>query len=306
MPNSQIQKYDVILPIETGTRLPVVRSVSPSDLVSVLKKGLDDFWAMPTHVLFVGIVYAAVGLIIGRAALGYEFVPLIYPLVTGFALLGPFAAIGLYELSRRREMGRDPSWRHMLDFVHSPSLGSIAILALLLVVVFLIWIAMANAMYVARFGHQNFTSLAEFVNQVVTTPQGFDLFVVGNAVGLLFAVGVLSLTVIAFPLLLDRHVGIATAMATSLVAVAKNPITMALWGLIVAVALFLGALPLFIGLAVVIPVLGHATWHLYRAVVEPDTGERPEYSPPPKYKRYGAQFPASLFASSSQREDDPA
>lgn len=306
MPNSPTHEYDVILPIETGTRLPVVRKVSPSDLVTVLKKGVDDFWAMPTHVVFVGIVYAIAGLLIARAALGYEFVPLIYPLVAGFALLGPFAAIGLYELSRRREMGRDTSWRHMFDFLHSPSLGSIAVLALLLLVVFLIWIATANAMYVARFGHQNVTSLTAFLNQIVTTPEGFSLFIVGNAVGLVFAVAVLSLTVVAFPLLLDRHVGIATAMATSLVAVAKNPLTMALWGLIVAVGLFLGALPLLIGLAVVIPILGHATWHLYRAVVEPDTGARPEYKPPPRYKRYGAQFPASLFVPSSHRDDDQA
>ncbi len=304
MPNAQIHKYDIILPIETGSRLPVVRRVSPLELVTVLKKGFDDFWAMPTHVVFVGIIYAVVGLLIGRAALGYEFIPLIYPLVTGFALLGPIAAIGLYEISRRREMGRDTSWRHMFDFIHSPSLGSIAVLASLLVVVFLVWIAIANAMYVARFGHQNFTSLTEFIKQVLTTPQGFDLFVVGNAVGLMFAVAVLSLTVVAFPLLLDRHVGIATAMATSFVAVAKNPLTMAIWGLIVATALFLGALPLLIGLAVVIPVLGHATWHLYRAVVEPESGQRPEYRPRPKYKRYGAQFPASLFVSSSQRDDD--
>ncbi len=306
MPNSPTHEYDVILPIETGTRLPVVRKVSPSDLVTVLKKGVDDFWAMPTHVVFIGIVYAVAGLLIARAALGYEFVPLLYPLVAGFALLGPFAAIGLYELSRRREMGRDTSWRHMFDFLHSPSLGSIAVLAVLLVVVFLIWIATANAMYVTRFGHQNVTSLTAFINQIVTTPQGLSLFVVGNAVGLVFAAAVLSLTVVAFPLLLDRHVGIATAMATSLVAVAKNPLTMVLWGLIVAFGLFLGALPFLIGLALVIPILGHATWHLYRAVVEPDTGARPEYKPPPKYKRYGAQFPASLFVSSSQRDDDQA
>ena len=244
MPNSPTHEYDVILPIETGTRLPVVRKVSPSDLVTVLKKGVDDFWAMPTHVVFIGIVYAVAGLLIARAALGYEFVPLLYPLVAGFALLGPFAAIGLYELSRRREMGRDTSWRHMFDFLHSPSLGSIAVLAVLLVVVFLIWIATANAMYVTRFGHQNVTSLTAFINQIVTTPQGLSLFVVGNAVGLVFAAAVLSLTVVAFPLLLDRHVGIATAMATSLVAVAKNPLTMVLWGLIVAFGLFLGALRL--------------------------------------------------------------
>ena len=306
MPNSPTHEYDVILPIETGTRLPVVRKVSPSDLVTVLKKGVDDFWAMPTHVVFIGIVYAVAGLLIARAALGYEFVPLLYPLVAGFALLGPFAAIGLYELSRRREMGRDTSWRHMFDFLHSPSLGSIAVLAVLLVVVFLIWIATANAMYVTRFGRQNVTSLTAFINQIVTTPQGLSLFVVDNAVGLVFAAAVLSLTVVAFPLLLDRHVGIATAMATSLVAVAKNPLTMVLWGLIVAFGLFLGALPFLIGLALVIPILGHATWHLYRAVVEPDTGARPEYKPPPKYKRYGAQFPASLFVSSSQRDDDQA
>ena len=120
--------HDVILPVETGADRPVVREITTDDLTDVLRKGIDDFLAMPTHVAFVGLFYAVIGLLLGRAALGYEFIPLIYPLIAGFALLGPVAAIGLYELSRRREMGRDTSLRHMFDFVHSPSLGAIAAL----------------------------------------------------------------------------------------------------------------------------------------------------------------------------------
>jgi uncharacterized membrane protein len=136
---------------------------------------------------------------------------------------------------------------------------------------------------------------------VLTTPEGYRLIVVGNAVGFIFAVVAFALSAVSFPLLLDRHVGVAAAIVTSVRAVLKNPVTMAAWGLLVAVALAIGSLPFFIGLAVVMPVLGHATWHLYRKVVEPDEGSRPEFHPVPKGRRYAADFPAALFAPSSPR-----
>jgi len=293
---------DVILPTQPARGLPVVRSIGLGDLRYALTKGLEDFRAMPTHVIFLSLIYPIAGIALWRATLGYDVVPLLYPLAAGFALIGPFAAIGLYELSRRRELGLDTSWKHAFDIVHSPSIWALAALGLLLLAIFGVWLAVANGIYVANFGYRQPTTLAEFANMILDTPEGHRLIVVGNAVGFLFAVLAFALSVVSFPLLLDRNVGVPVAIATSVRAILRNPVTMILWGLIVAVGLLVGSLPFFLGLAVVMPVLGHATWHLYRRVVEPDSSPRPEYQPRPKGQRYAADFPSSLFAPITRKD----
>lgn len=303
MSNVQTIEHDLILPAETGDYVPVVRTIGFDDLKTALRKGFDDFKAMPTHALFIGVIYPVIGLLLARAALGYDLVPLIYPLASGFALIGPFAALGLYELSRRREMGRDTSWRHMLDFMHLPTTGSILALGGLLVIVFLVWISAADALYTSSFGHRSVTSVPVFLQNMFGTPEGRGLIVTGNLIGLLFAATAFVLSAISFPLLLDRNVSLPVAMATSVSVVMKNPVAMAVWGLVVALGLLVGALPALLGLVIVVPVLGHATWHLYRSVLEPAPDSRPEHKPRPKYKRYGAQFPASLFVASRDRDD---
>jgi uncharacterized membrane protein len=293
---------DMIAPMPPAKELPVVRQISLQDLREVLLKGIDDFRAMPTHVVFLCLIYPIIGLLLGRMAFGYNILPLLYPLAAGFALVGPIAAIGLYELSRRRELGLDTSWRHAFDVFRSPSLLSIGLLGGLLLLIFIIWVAIAHHLFVRTFGYSEPASLSLFISQILTTPKGHYLIVVGNLVGLIFAILVLEIGVISFPLLLDRNVGAAVAMATSVRVVAANPVAMAAWGLIVAIALAAGFLLAFVGLAIVVPILGHATWHLYRKVVEPDPNPRPEYRPRPRAVRYGAQFPSSLFLP-SYRED---
>lgn len=295
---------EIILPIAGDDRIPQVRKISLSDLADSLRKGLADFRANPTHALFLVAIYPVIGLLLARAALGYEFIPIIYPLVSGFALLGPFAAIGLYEMSRRRELGGEPSWRHFFTVFYLPTTGTILLLGCLLIALFLVWIAVADAMYVASFGYRNVTSLDAFLHNVFMTPEGHELILLGNLAGLGFAVIVLSLTVVSFPLLLDRDVSLPVAMATSVKAVMTNPIPMAAWGLLVAAGLAIGALPALLGLAVVIPVLGHATWHLYRKIVAPPAARHRIYTSGVRYKRFGAQFPWSLFAASSIPDDD--
>jgi uncharacterized membrane protein len=283
---------------------PKIRSIGLADLKDALSRGLDDFLAMPSHAVFLCLIYPVVGFALARLVLGYNVLPLLFPLAAGFALLGPLAAIGLYEMSRRREMGLDASWHHALDVFRSPSLGAIVVLGLMLVAIFLTWIALAQAIYVANFGYTPAASMPDFIRQVLTTPAGWALIVVGNGVGFLFAVLVLTLTVVSFPLLLDRDVGLATAVLTSVRAVLANPFTLAVWGLIVAALLVIGSVPAFFGLAVVVPVLGHATWHLYRKVVEPDMTDRPRFNAPrPRAPRHAADFPASLFPT--RREDRP-
>ena len=274
---------------------PVIRRIGFADLQDALAKGLDDFYAMPTHAMFLCVIYPVVGFLLARIAFGYSILPLLYPLVSGFALVGPVAALGLYELSRRREAGLPASATHAFDVLRSSSIGAITALALLLLTIFVIWVAVANAIYIATFGYATPESIETFVRDVLTTPAGWTLILVGNGIGLLFAILVLTISVVSFPLLLDRDVGAAVALLTSIRAVARNPVTMMLWGLIVAALLVVGSLPLLFGLTIVMPILGHATWHLYRRVVEPQAAPPPTLAEEHRERRYAADFPAVLF-----------
>ncbi|HEY7661836.1 MAG TPA: DUF2189 domain-containing protein [Xanthobacteraceae bacterium] len=291
----------VLMGAESIRSRPVVRTVTLADLKDALARGVADFSAMPSHAVFLCLIYPVVGLVLARLTLGYDVLPLLFPLAAGFALLGPFAAIGFYELSRRREAGLAVSWQDAFDVLRSPSRGAIAALALLLVIIFAIWIAVAQAIYVANFGYEPAASIPHFIQQVFTTPAGHRLIIIGNLVGFLFALLVLSISVVSFPLLLDRDVGAVEAVLTSVRAVAANPVTMAAWGLIVAALLLIGSFPLFFGLAVAVPVLGHATWHLYRKAVEPGSEPHREYPRLSGRRHYAAQFPASLFAGEEER-----
>jgi uncharacterized membrane protein len=252
--------------IDSPVRLDV-RKIGLADIWDALKRGLDDFATMPSHMIFLGLIYPIVGFVLFRMAFGYDVLPLLYPLATGFALVGPLAAVGLYELSRRREQGRDTHWTHVFDVRRSPSIGAIAALGVLLMLIFLAWLATAQAIYQSLFGVLAPSSFTGFVRDVLTTDAGWKLILAGNAAGFVFALVVLVISVVSFPLLLDRDAGAAVALWTSVRAVAANPLPMAVWGLIVAVLLVIGSLPFFLGLALVVPILGHSTWHLYRKVV---------------------------------------
>jgi uncharacterized membrane protein len=249
---------------------PAVRSIGLADLKEAVAKGYDDFNAMPTFAVFLGIIYAVLGLILFRLSFGYEVLPLVYPILTGFVLLGPFAAIALYGVSRRREQGLEVSVEDLLEVFRSPSIGAITRLGLVLLAIFVAWLIAAQTMYAQIMGGAEPASLGEFARQILTTPVGREMIVVGNTVGFVFALLVLVISVISFPMLVDRDVSAGTAVRTSVRAVAANPLTMAMWGLFVALALVVGSLPFFFGLAVVFPVLGHATWHLYRRTVSTD------------------------------------
>lgn len=244
-----------------------VRHLNTSDVFDALRLGIADFWEKPSHYAFICLVYPIVGVVLLTWSSGGSVVQLVYPLLTGFALLGPIAAIGLYEISRRRERNLDTSWRHAFDVRKSPAIPSILALGILLLALFVVWIIAAQSIYGWLYGAEQPTSIFGFIGDVLTTQRGWALIIVGNAVGFVFAALVLCTTVIAFPLLLDRNVGVAAAIGASIRAVKANPLPMAIWGLIVAFALLIGAIPLLIGLAITIPVLGHATWHLYRKVI---------------------------------------
>jgi uncharacterized membrane protein len=285
-----------------NTAAPVVRDIGLSDLRDALRLGWEDFKAVPSHAVILCVIYPILGIVIFRMVLGYSVLPLLFPLAAGFALLGPFAALGLYELSRRRERGEEPSASDALDVLRAPSFAAMLGLGTMLLTLFVVWVAVADAIYVAIFGHTPAASIPNFAMRVLTTPEGWALIVVGCGVGFLFAVVALCVSVVSFPLMLDRHASAIDAIRTSVRAVIKNPVAMATWGVIVAALLILGSLPAFVGLAVVLPVLGHATWHLYRKVVTPDPNAPLGYSHPPKGRRYAADFPANLFPWSRERE----
>jgi uncharacterized membrane protein len=247
---------------------PRVRSITTRDVWDALLQGVDDFRAMPTHIVFACIIYPVVGMILARLAFGYDLLPLLYPLAAGFALLGPFIAIGLYELSRRREQYLDASPLRALDVLHRPGIDAIFTLGAVLALLFVGWLYLANVMYAQIIGGAP-SSLSDFFRQVMNSHSGRQLMISGNLVGFLFALFVLVTSVVSFPLLVDRDVGLGAAVRTSVRAALENPVPIALWGAIVAFGLLLGALPLLIGLAVVLPILGHATWHLYRKLVVP-------------------------------------
>jgi uncharacterized membrane protein len=247
--------------------LPQIRRIAAADLVEILRRGGEDFAAYRSDVIFLCLIYPIVGLVLARLAFGYAMLPLIFPLASGFALVGPLAAIGLYEMSRRRETGAHVAWPDAFGIVRSRSFGAIVALGLLLIAIFALWILAAAIIYDFTLGPNPPTGIASFLRNVFTTDRGWTMIGVGIGVGFLFACLVLAISVVSFPLLLDRDVGFATAIATSVRAVALNPGPMALWGLVVAAGLVIGSIPLLLGLIFVMPVLGHATWHLYRAVV---------------------------------------
>lgn len=247
--------------------VPAVRRIRVSELREVLAAGLRDFGAFRSDVAVICIIYPLAGLILAHAAFGQDLIPLLFPLAAGFALLGPFAALGLYEMSRQREQRADVGWRSAFAVLRSPAIGSIVLLGLALAVLFLLWLAAAWAIFAATLGPEPPSSLAGFVEDVFGTAAGWTMIVAGCLVGFLFALGALAISLVSFPLLLDRDAGIDVAVRTSLRAMRVNPGPVALWGLIVATGLVLGAIPLLLGLIVVMPVLGHATWHLYRRLV---------------------------------------
>jgi uncharacterized membrane protein len=248
--------------------LPTVRHISVADLREALARGIDDFRAYRSDVVFLVLVYPVIGVLLAWLTVGNNVLPLLFPLAAGFALIGPVAALGLYEMSRRREQGSTVDWVDAFGVAQSPAFSAAVLLGIGLLGTFALWLVAAYAIFYSTLGPAQPASITEFARDVFTTSGGWSMIVAGMSVGLLFAVFVLAISVVSFPLLLDRDVGLYRAVITSVRAVAKNPLAMAAWGLVVACSLAIGSLPAFIGLILIMPILGHAIWHLYRRVVE--------------------------------------
>lgn len=250
-----------------GEAVPVVQKITARDLWDALKKGMADVGALRDDILFIGLIYPLAGLVLARLAFSLDLLPLVFPLASGFAIIGPVAAVGLYELSRRREQGDHVTWLAAFGVFRSPALMSIVGLGSILLALFFVWLGAAFQIYLINLGGPAPQTLAAFEKSVFETGGGWAMIAEGFGVGFLFAVAAFAISVVSFPLLLDRDVSMWRAIGTSLRAVKTNPGVMLLWGAIVAGSLALGSLPALVGLIFVVPMLGHASWHLYRRMI---------------------------------------
>ncbi|HET7816371.1 MAG TPA: DUF2189 domain-containing protein [Sphingomicrobium sp.] len=256
-----------------------VRTITHADASAALREGWDDFMAMRGDLIFIGLLYPLIGVVAATAIVGGPMLPLLVPIVAGVGLLGPLAAIGFYEMARRREAGETSTWRHFLAVRKRPGADDIAAVAGLLFAIFALWLIAAGALYIllwgwwappgfAGLGWYEPHSISDFVNRLFTTSEGWALIILGNLVGLAFAAVVVATSIVSLPMLVDCDVSASEAVSTSWRAARANAGVVARWGVIVAALLVLGSIPLFLGLAVVLPWLGYSTWHLYTKLVD--------------------------------------
>ncbi len=248
-------------------RAPSVRKITFDDLKQSLELGVKDFAAARTDVALLCLIYPVIGIFLAALTAHGSLIPLMFPIAAGFTLVGPFAALGLYEISRRREMTGSASWLAAFDVLRSPAIGRLCLLGGVLIGLFLLWLAAALGIYDATLGPRPPASAAAFLSELFTTPAGWAMIALGLTAGAVFAVAALAISVVSFPMLLDRPVSLGTAIRHSVYAVRLNPGALGVWGIMIAAGLFLGSLPCFLGLIVVLPVLGHSTWHLYRRLI---------------------------------------
>ncbi|UWQ78606.1 DUF2189 domain-containing protein [Leisingera sp. S132] len=248
--------------------MPEARKLSMDDIIHSLAAGLEDFAACRSDAMFLVLFYPIIGIALIVMSLSMNLLPLIVPMIMGFAILGPVAAVGLYEMSSRREAGMETRWMDAFAVIRSPSFGAILVLGLYLAALFIIWLVAADMIYSRTLGPEPPASIMGFISDVLTTREGWIMSISGGILGAGFAFAALAMSLVSFPLLMDRHVGLPVAVATSIKVLRKNPMVCMAWGVIVGVSLIVGSIPFLAGLIIVVPVLGHATWHLYRRAVE--------------------------------------
>ncbi|WP_296477072.1 DUF2189 domain-containing protein [Roseinatronobacter sp.] len=243
------------------SEIPAPEHIGIEDLSAILRAGLRDFMRAPLFGIAFSLVYVLGGLIIYAIFLAAGQSWWFIPIAVGFPLLAPFAAIGLYEVSRRLEQGEPLGWAAVAGCVFAQKDRQIPSMAMVIMLAFMFWVFVAHTIFALFFGLQPITSST---TDMLLSGPGLMMLLVGGTIGGAMAAVLFALTVVSLPLLLDREVDFITAMITSVGVVTKNFSAMVVWAGLIAVLLFVGMLPFFLGLFVILPVLGHATWHLYR------------------------------------------
>ncbi|MEX0963897.1 MAG: DUF2189 domain-containing protein [Pseudohongiellaceae bacterium] len=261
--NEETAFEDICLPSDHFA----VRQITLKDLSQCLKAGYADYGAKPSSIPLLILFYSLFALLFTLFAFGQDLRYLAFPMLAGITLIGPIVAIAFLEMSRRRELGKELRWRSAFNFIHTSAFAPLLALTLLMTVLYLAWLFMAELIFFSLFESTMPVSLSDFMNQLFNTRHGGALIAYGNFVGLLFAFAAIALSVVAFPLALDKPVTSFTAVSVSIRAFMSNTLVLTAWGIIVVALLALGAAVFLIGLAVTLPVLGHATWHLYRKLI---------------------------------------
>ncbi|MBT1159020.1 DUF2189 domain-containing protein [Aminobacter anthyllidis] len=250
--------------------LPEIRALTVDDIRQSLSKGAADFANCPIIGLVIALVFVVIGLAITTSLLVLHKPWLIYPFAIGFPLVGPFAAVGLYEVSRRLEAGQVPTPGEVLKVIWAQRRREVSWMAFVMLFVFWVWMYQIRLLMALILGRMSYATLDRFADLVLTTPEGWIFLGLGHVEGAALALVLFSITVISIPMLLDREVDFITAMLTSIRTVLASPLVMLGWGLVVTLMVLAACVPFFLGLLVALPVLGHATWHLYRRAVVSD------------------------------------
>ncbi len=252
--------------------MPRVNAVTAEDIRASLKAGFSDFLARPVMSGFFGLFYAIFGIFFVWCLVWLEMLWMIIPAAVGFPLVAPFAAAGLYEMSRRMERGEPFGWSEILTVMANQRNREMGWMAFVTLFVFWVWVYQIRLWLALILQNSSFSDFEGFLNVVFFTPEGWTFLAVGTVVGAALSAVLFAVTVIAMPMLLDRETNFVTAMVTSVRAVVENPVVMLGWAAIVSVTMVLSLVPAFLGLIFTLPILGHATWHLYRRVLAPVEG----------------------------------
>ncbi len=250
------------------TPMPEIAELDFSDLKVAFGKGLSDFRKAPVYGIVFGAIFAALGVVLYLQFVVWQSDISIVPLAAGFPLIGPFVAVGMYEVSRLIERGETVSWLSVLQAIYAERKRQIPSIAFVVLFIFLIWVYMAHLVFALSFGLKPLTNVMTSTD-ILLTKEGITMLLMGTVVGGGLSFVLFSITVVGIPLLVDREIDVVTSMITSVSLVLNNLAVMLTWGLIVGVLLMLAMIPMFVGLIVVLPVLGHSTWHLYKLAILP-------------------------------------
>ncbi|MDO5529204.1 MAG: DUF2189 domain-containing protein [Paracoccus sp. (in: a-proteobacteria)] len=250
-------------------QIPEPAIISFGDIGASLRAGLRDFLRAPAFGLFFSAFYVLGGVVMALVAFAAGQEWWLIPFIVGFPLIAPFAAVGLYEVSRRIEAGEPLIWREVMGTVFAQKDRQLPSMAMVILLMFMFWVFVAHTIFALFMGASSLTNITSSP-AILFEGRGLWMLALGTLIGAGFAAVLFSFTVVGLPLLLEREVDFITAIITSMRAVMGNPVVMAVWAFIIAALLFAAIIPWFLGLLVVMPVLGHASWHMYRALMAED------------------------------------